>query len=118
MAAQILIVEDEPLRRLLAVDLVEDAGFEALEVGDADEAIGILETILEIRIVVTDIDMPGSINGLRLAAVVRDRWPLITIIVVSGKHKPSPEELPDNALFFSKPSDVRKMTQTFREVAA
>lgn len=65
----VLIVEDEPLLRMMAADLVEEAGFEAVEAEDADEAVRILETRSDIRIVFTDIDMPGSMDGMRLAAV-------------------------------------------------
>jgi len=118
MAVKILVVEDEPLLRMLAVDLVEEAGFEPLEAGSADEAVGLLERIPNVVILLTDIDMPGGMDGLRLAAAVRDRWPPIHIVVVSGKQKPSPEELPDNALFFPKPYDVTKMADMLRSLAA
>ncbi|MDM9644856.1 response regulator [Rhizobium sp. S163] len=118
MTTKILIVEDESLLRMLAVDLVEDAGFVALEAADADEAIALLQTNSDIRIVMTDIDMPGSMDGLMLAAAVRDRWPPISIIVVSGKHRPTSEELPEGGVFFSKPYDLRKMTEQLQEMAA
>ena len=114
----ILIVEDEPLLAMLAVDLVEEAGFEAIEARDADEAIVILETVSDIRLVMTDIDMPGSMDGLRLAMAVRNRWPPIEIIIVSGKQRPSPEQLPDRAIFFSKPYNPQIMAQTIHRMAA
>ncbi|MBW9091556.1 response regulator [Rhizobium wenxiniae] len=110
MRKSVLIVEDEPLLRMLAVDLVEEAGFTALEASNADEAIAMLETDTNIRILLTDIDMPGSMDGLRLAAAVRDRWPPIEIIVVSGMRKPGAHELPTRGVFFSKPYDVRKIS--------
>jgi CheY-like chemotaxis protein len=115
---KILIVEDEPLVRMLAVDLIEDAGFEAIEASDADEAIVILERVPEIRILMTDIDMPGSMNGLKLAAAVRDRWPPIKIVVVSGKQRPLASDMPEHSLFFSKPYDIRKMSETLIKMAA
>lgn len=118
MSIKVLVVEDEALLRMLAVDLVEEAGFEALEAGDADEAIGLLTAHLDVRIIVTDIDMPGSMDGLKLAAAVRDRWPPIHIIVVSGMHKPTAAQLPLGGLFFSKPYDIRKMTDALRTMAA
>jgi CheY-like chemotaxis protein len=90
----VLVVEDEPLLMMSAVDIVENAGFEAVEAGNADEAVRILESRTDIRIVLTDIDMPGSINGLKLAAAVRDRWPPIEIIIVSGHVRPKDDELP------------------------
>ena len=114
----VLVVEDEPLLRMTAVDMVEGAGFEAVEAADADEAIRILEARTDIRILFTDIDMPGSLNGLRLAAAVRDRWPPIEIVIVSGHMKPRPDELPDRSLFFSKPYDDRKVTDALRGFAA
>ena len=71
----ILVVEDELLLRLMAVDNVETAGFEALSAGTADEALAILEARADVRLVFTDVQMPGSMDGLRLAHAVRDRWP-------------------------------------------
>lgn len=79
----VLVVEDEPILRMTAVDMVEDAGFEAVEAADATEAIRILERRLDIRIVFTDIDMPRGIDGMKLAALIRDRWPPIEIILTS-----------------------------------
>jgi hypothetical protein len=70
-----LVVEDELLLRLMAVDIVETAGFEALSAGTADEALAILEARADVRLVFTDVQMPGSMDGLRLAHAVRDRWP-------------------------------------------
>ena len=115
---KILIVEDEPLVRMIAVDLVEEAGFEAIEASDADEAIALLEQVSDIRILMTDIDMPGSMNGLKLAAAVRDRWPPIKIVMVSGKQRPLMSEMPEQSLFFSKPYDIRKMADTLTKMAA
>lgn len=115
---KILIVEDEPLVRMVAVDLVEEAGFEAIEASDADEAILFLENIPDIRILMTDIDMPGSMDGLKLAAAVRDRWPPIKIVVVSGKQRPHASDMPEHSLFFAKPYDIRKMADTLIAMAA
>lgn len=80
----VLIVEDEPLMRLMAIDVVEDAGFDAVAATDADEAIRILKACSDIRIVFTDVEMPGSMDGIKLAMAVRDRWPPIKIIVTSS----------------------------------
>lgn len=114
----VLVVEDEPLLRMAAVDLVEAAGFEAVEANNADEAMLILEVRKDIRIVFTDIDMPGSLNGLMLAAAVRDRWPPIEIVIVSGHVRPRPDELPDRSIFFSKPYDERKVVDAIKGLAA
>jgi CheY-like chemotaxis protein len=116
--AKILVVEDEPLVRMLAVDLVEESGFEALEASNADEAILILERNSDIRILMTDINMPGSMDGLRLAAVVRDRCPPIEIVVVSGKQALDLAKLPDRAVFLPKPYDIDKLSKTLVRMAA
>ncbi|WP_037076456.1 response regulator [Neorhizobium vignae] len=113
----VLVVEDEPLLRMMAMDLVEDAGFEAVEAADADEAVTILETRTDIRIVFTDIDMPGSMNGMKLAAAVRDRWPPIEIIIVSGQVRLDEGDLPERSVFFSKPYDWQKVTATLHQMA-
>lgn len=102
--AIILVVDDEPILRMIGIDMAEEAGFEALEAANADEAISVLETREDIRLIFTDIDMPaGSMNGLKLAAAVRRRWPPIEIIAVSGHYQARREELPEGVLFFSKP---------------
>src|SRR4051812_3349891 len=80
----VLVVEDEPLLRMYAVSIVEDAGLEALEASNADQAIALLERNSNIRVIFTDIDMPGSMDGLKLARAVRDRWPPVEIILTSG----------------------------------
>ena len=90
----VLVVEDEPLLRMAAVDLVEQAGFEVVEATDATNAVSILETRPDIRIVFTDIDMPRGMDGMKLAALVRDRWPPIEIIIVSGHLEKADVELP------------------------
>ena len=116
--AIVLVVEDEPLLRLMAVDMVEEAGFEAIEAANADEAVHILETRGDIRIVFTDIDMPGSMDGMMLAAAVRDRWPPIEIVIVSGYRRRDDIELPHRSVFFSKPYDPAVVTATLQRLAA
>jgi CheY-like chemotaxis protein len=118
MKQKVLVVEDEPLLLMAAVDLVEDAGFEALEAKNAAEAVSILETVPQIRILFTDIDMPGTMDGVMLAAVVRDRWPPIEIIIVSGMKSPAAHELPERGVFFAKPYDVSAVTRTLIAMAA
>src|SRR6202035_2466812 len=88
----VLIVEDEMVLRMRAVDIVEDAGFNAVEAVNADEAFSILESRSDISLLFTDIQMPGSMDGLKLAHAVHDRWPAIKIILVSGRVKPSDAE--------------------------
>ena len=114
----VLVVEDEPLQRMMAIDLVEDAGFEAIGAADAEEAVRILEARSDIRIVFTDIDMPGSIDGMMLAAAIRDRWPPIEIIITSGHIREEEVVLPVRGVFFPKPYDTRRVTQKLVEFGA
>lgn len=113
----VLVVEDEPLLRMHALDVIEDAGFDVVEARSADQAIEILEARLDIRIVFTDIDMPGSMDGLRLAAAVRSRWPPIHIIVTSGNSVPPKKDLPEPGIFFAKPYNDRKLVDAIRQLA-
>ena len=107
--ANVLVVEDEMLLRMRAVDIVEDAGFCPVEAVNADEAISILESRSDISVLFTDIQMPGSMDGLKLAHAVHDRWPSIKIILVSGQVNPSDAERPADSRFFGKPLSVEKM---------
>jgi len=104
------VVEDEMVLRMRAVDIVEDAGFTAVEAVNADEAISILEARSDISLLFTDIQMPGSMDGLKLAHAVHDRWPAIKIILVSGQVIPSEAERPADSRFFGKPLGVEEMT--------
>jgi two-component sensor histidine kinase/CheY-like chemotaxis protein len=105
----VLIVEDEMVLRMRAVDIVEDAGFRAVEAVNADQAISILESRSDISLLFTDIQMPGSMDGLKLAHAVHDRWPGIKIILVSGQVNPSEAERPAESRFFGKPLSVERM---------
>src|SRR3954451_5264639 len=105
----VLVVEDEMILRMRAVEIVEDAGFNPVEAVNADQAISILESRSDISVLFTDIQMPGSIDGLKLAHAVHDRWPSIKIILVSGQVKPSDAERPANSRFFGKPLGVDQM---------
>ena len=113
----VLVVEDEPLLLLMPGDIVGDAGFEAILVPNADEAIRVLESRDDISIVFTDVNMPGSMDGLRLAATVRNRWPPIQLVVVSG-HLAGDPELPAGARFLRKPYATEQMISVLRELAA
>lgn len=112
----VLVVEDEPVQRMMAVDVVEDAGFEAVEAMGSDDAVRILESRPDIRLVFTDIDMPGGVDGLRLAAMIRDRWPPIELIIVSGKRRLLPEHLPVRGVFFLKPYQRDEVAETLRRM--
>jgi two-component system, response regulator PdtaR len=100
----ILVVEDEFVVRMLAVSVAQHSGFEVLSAGTADEAIKILESRSDIRLVFTDVNMPGSMDGLRLAHAVRNRWPPVEVIVTSGHGYIRSDELPDRGRSFAKRS--------------
>jgi CheY-like chemotaxis protein len=112
----ILVVEDEMLLRMRAVDMVEDAGYLPMEAVDADEALAILQSRSDIALLFTDIQMPGSMSGLQLALAVHQRWPLIKIILASGQLKLTKSEIPENSRFFGKPLDSSDMVAEIREM--
>jgi CheY-like chemotaxis protein len=101
--AIILVVEDEAIIRMGAVEMLEDAGFFVLEAHNADIAVQILESRNDIRAVFTDVEMPGSLCGLKLAKAIRNRWPPIHLIVTSGRVAPNEMDLPNLARFIQKP---------------
>jgi CheY-like chemotaxis protein len=107
--AVVLVVEDEMLLRMRAVDMVEDAGYTSLEAVDADEAVAILESRSDVALLLTDIQMPGSMDGLRLAHAVHQRWPRIKIILVSGQLKLPSIDIPADSRFFGKPLEPQVM---------
>lgn len=101
--AVVLVVEDSTIIRMGAIDLVLSAGYEALEARDADEAIRILETRSDIDLVFTDVQMPGTMDGIKLSHYIRERWPPVKLIVASGNAILEESSLPGGSLFFSKP---------------
>jgi CheY-like chemotaxis protein len=114
----VLVVEDDFLNRLHAVNLVEDAGYLAVEASNADEAITILEARKDIRIVFTDIDMPGFMDGLKLAHAIRERWPPIELILTSGHFDLSDDEIPERGRFFPKPYRDQEIISALQHFAA
>lgn len=113
----VLVVEDDVFIRIDTVDMVERAGFDVLEAANADEAIQILEGNSAIAIVLTDIEMPGSMDGIRLAFAIRDRWPPVQLIVVSGRVAPKAEDLPLNTQFVGKPFAPRDIERALQKAA-
>jgi len=101
--AAILVVEDEPLLNLEISDALSSEGYEVIAVSNADDAIKTLEIRNDIHTVFTDINMPGSMDGLKLAAAVRDRWPPVNIIVTTGMSPPRSDQLPTDSIFIAKP---------------
>ena len=114
----VLIVEDEPLVRMDVFDQLEDEGYRVFEAATADQAIAILEAEPSIRLLFTDIDMPGSMDGLKLAAAVHDRWPPVKIVVTSGHRRVDVADLPDGSVFFSKPYRHKAVVASFHELLA
>jgi CheY-like chemotaxis protein len=113
----VLVVEDEPLIRMMIVSEIEDRGFNVLEAGDAHEALSILGTEAHrIGILFTDVDMPGDMNGVALARRVRASWPWIALCVASGKVVVLDRELPVGSQFFSKPYDYRAVIDHMRDL--
>src|ERR1700726_2142700 len=112
----VLVVEDEMLLRMRAVDMVEDAGFTSVEAVNADDALAILESRSDIELLFTDIQMPGSMDGLKLAHDVHERWPSIKIILVSGQLKLTDDDKPVDSRFFGKPLDVKQMIAEMQDM--
>src|SRR5271163_390620 len=112
----VLVVEDECLIRLNAVDFIEEAGWRAYEAACADAAVQILEARQDIGLVFTDVNMPGSMDGLELARLVNDRWPAIGLIVTSGREQTAKRDLPAGAVFIGKPYTSLQITGKLRSM--
>jgi CheY-like chemotaxis protein len=113
---RVLVVEDETFIRMDVVEMLRAAGFDILEATNADEAIQMLERHFDIRLMFTDIDMPGSMNGLKLAGTVSDRWPPVRIIATSGHFKIQDGDLPADARFIPKPYQPAQIISAVREL--
>jgi two-component system, response regulator PdtaR len=113
----VVVVEDEALIRLVASDALADAGFRTIEACNADEAMTLLEAKPDAVAIVTDVKMPGSLDGFGLAHLVANRWPETGIVVVSGHAVPGEGDLPKHALFLSKPYQPSALVSAVRKVA-
>jgi CheY-like chemotaxis protein len=114
----VLFVEDDFLLRMNAVEMIDDAGFDVVGAGNADEAIAILEARPDIHVIFTDIQMPGSMDGLKLARFVRGRWPPIQIVATSGFVNVEKDDLPEGSRFLPKPYRSEQIAATLRELTA
>lgn len=112
----VLIVEDDLLLRINAAEMIEASGFEVIEAANADRAIEILETRSDITVIFTDIQMPGSMDGLKLARAVRGRWPPIKIIATSGRLNIGEMDLPEGGRFLPKPYSHAQVAGVLREL--
>lgn len=115
--AAVLVVEDEPLVRTFAADILMDAGNRVFEACEATDALAILEGRDDIGAVFTDIEMPGM-TGLALASAIGERWPEIAILVTSGRLRPDPGVLPAGAAFIAKPYKANALIDQLAELVA
>lgn len=113
----VLVVEDEPLIRMEAIDMMEEAGFRVFDAGSADQAVALMERHKEIGILFTDVDMPGSMNGLGLAAHVRTHWPRVFIVIASGVINIDKAALPEGCSVYPKPYPTNQILAELRRVA-
>ncbi|MET0170854.1 response regulator [Rhizobium panacihumi] len=113
----VLVVEDEELIRMNALDVLDDAGFIVLEAPNADLAVAVLEARDDVEIVFTDVNMPGSIDGIDLQRLVRQRWPHIGVIVTSGMVRLASGSLTERDVFFPKPYDHRRLVDSIEALA-
>ena len=112
----VLLVEDEPLVRMFGADVLEEAGFEVVEAVDGDEALEVLKARPDIRVLFTDVNMPGSLDGLDLARVVHERRPDIKLLIASGQVRLSDDEIPDAGRFLPKPYGPEAIVRHVREL--
>jgi CheY-like chemotaxis protein len=111
----VLVVDDEPVLRLFVCDTLEEAGYEPVEAGSGDEAIAILRGGATFAAVVTDIEMPGDVDGLELAWNIQAHWPDLVVIITSGRKLPRAEELPLAASFLPKPFSAERLVETIAQ---
>lgn len=116
LSSVILIVEDELLLRMDSAETIEAAGFDVIQAANAEEAIAILEVRSDIRVVFTDIQMPGSMDGLKLARFIQNRWPPIKIIATSGRVSVEDGDLPSGSVFFPKPYRGAEVVAALQEL--
>jgi DNA-binding NtrC family response regulator len=105
----ILVVEDDALLRIVAADTLEEHGFGVVQAANADAALKLLETRDDVRLLFTDIQMPGSCDGMDLARQVHARWPNILLVITSGQIKPTEAEIPDHGHFLGKPYQANEL---------
>jgi CheY-like chemotaxis protein len=113
----VLVVEDEPLVRALAVDVLEEAGFDVVEASTADYALVVLEKRDDIRVLLTDVDMPGNLNGFQLARIVQDHFHRVRVVIVSGKARPRPTDIGPDTMFIPKPYKLAEIVRTVQALA-
>ena len=105
----ILVVKDETLIRLWAAGLLEENGFSVLEAENAEAALKVLESRPDVELLFTDVQMPGSLNGMELAREVHARWPHVLLVITSGRERPTRAEIPDDGRFLAKPYNAEEL---------
>jgi CheY-like chemotaxis protein len=111
----ILVVEDEALVRMLAVDALAETGLQLYEAGDADEALAVLKEHPDVALVFTDINMPGKLDGISLVQRIHKLWPKVELIVTSGRERLLDRQLPDHGSFLAKPYRVSQLIDLVRK---
>jgi two-component system, response regulator PdtaR len=112
----VLVVEDEPLVRMLGHDVLSEAGFHVIEAANVTEALALLEARPDVLVVVSDVELKGE-NGFELAATVSQRWPRVGVILTSGRAAPGPGDLPNNAVFLPKPYPLAALVEQVKTMA-
>lgn len=110
----VLLVDDEPVIRMVASQGLEDAGFQVIEADCADSALEILKTRADVSVLFTDVNMPGALDGMDLARLVHERWPAIQLVVTSGRGLSAP--MPDDSRFMAKPYSITEMTKAITKI--
>ena len=114
----VLIVDDEAILRLIAADVLEDSGFQVLEAENAKAALMVLADHPDVRVLFTDINMPGVLDGLDLARETHARWPGIKLVITSGRLRPAESEIPDSGRFVAKPYSPDHLVGEIRKALA
>jgi two-component system, response regulator PdtaR len=114
----VLLVEDEPLVRMFGADVLEEAGYEVVEAADGDEALLMLEARSDVNVLFTDVNMPGSLDGLGLARLVHERRPAIKLLIASGQVRLNDDEIPDSGRFLPKPYAPADILREVRNLIA
>ena len=115
-AGKILVVDGQAMIRMFGADMIADAGYEVIEANSADEALVVLEKAEGITLLFSDIDMPGSMNGLALAELVHKRWPDVKLLLTSGAHNLEDKDMPDHGRFVAKPYNERSVVGTIKNL--
>jgi CheY-like chemotaxis protein len=114
----VLVVDDEAMLRFLATDVLEENGFQVLEAEDARAALKVLANHPDVRVLFTDVNMPGALDGLDLAREAHARWPDIKLVITSGRPRPADKDIPDDGRFVAKPYSPDSLVGEIRKALA